>query len=139
MNRFKVVVCGGGIAGLEGLLRLHRILGDRADITLMTTDPVLEYRPLAVREPFEPGPAPTLPISRLVADTGVTWIPEALHWVDRHARVIHSSAGRSIEYDALLLAVGARPRPANPHMDVFTSSRGPKMIAGSCTKLTPDA
>ena len=52
VDRFRVVICGGGIAAVEGLLRLRTLAGDALDITLLAPNDELRYRPLAVDEPF---------------------------------------------------------------------------------------
>ena len=52
MADFRVVICGGGIAAVEGLLRLRRLAGDSLEIELVAPDEELVYRPLAVRQPF---------------------------------------------------------------------------------------
>ena len=52
MSRFEVVICGGGIAGVEGLLRLRRLAGGEVQLTLVSPELHLVYRPLAVLEPF---------------------------------------------------------------------------------------
>ncbi len=55
MKRFSVVIAGGGVAALEGLLRLHRLAGDRVAITLLAPDDHFLYRALSVNEPFSLG------------------------------------------------------------------------------------
>ena len=59
-----VVVAGGGVAGLEGLLALRALAGDRVDLTLVAPDPEFTYRPLAVAEPFALGHAYRVPLSQ---------------------------------------------------------------------------
>ena len=49
-----ILIAGGGIAGLEALLALHAMAGDRARLTLVAPDPDFTYRPMAVAEPFSP-------------------------------------------------------------------------------------
>ena len=56
MSDFRVVICGGGIAAAEGLLRLRRLAGDSVDVELIAPNQELVYRPMAVREPFAFGP-----------------------------------------------------------------------------------
>jgi NADH dehydrogenase FAD-containing subunit len=56
MSDFRVVVCGGGIAAVEGLLRLRRLLGGSVDIEVVAPNDELVMRPLAVRQPFALGP-----------------------------------------------------------------------------------
>ena len=48
----EIVIAGGGVAGLEALLALHRALEAGARLTLIAPDPDFTYRPLAVAEPF---------------------------------------------------------------------------------------
>jgi sulfide:quinone oxidoreductase len=52
VDRFRVLICGGGIAATEGLLRLRRLLGDAVNVTLLAPNDELRYRPVAVQEPF---------------------------------------------------------------------------------------
>ncbi len=125
MERFKVVICGGGVAGIEALLRLRHLTGDQLDITLLTPGDYLDYRPVSVLEPFDREPIRRYPLEQIVADTGATRIADTLGWVDRHQQTVHGSmTGDSLPYDALLLAVGGRPRPVSPFMEVFTSAQG---------------
>jgi sulfide:quinone oxidoreductase len=127
MKPFEVLICGGGIAGLEGLLRLRRLAGDAVRITLLSPNPYLDYRPLSVAEAFDEPPAFHVPIEQVATHAEARWLPDTLHWVDRHSRVAHTGSGRRLPYDALLLAVGGRPLPGEAHMDVFTSEYGPGM------------
>ena len=69
MSDFRVVICGGGIAGVEGLLRLRRLAGDSVDIELIAPNPDLVYRPMAVREPFASGPPRRYPLDRIAPQT----------------------------------------------------------------------
>ena len=51
-RRFRRRDLWGGIAGIEGLLRLRRLAGDQLDMILLSPADYLVYRPLAVLEPF---------------------------------------------------------------------------------------
>ncbi len=114
------MICGGGLAGIEGLLRLRRLAGSEVDIALVGAADVLVYRPQTVTEAFDPATARRYPIARILADTGVRWERDQLSWVDRGRRIVHTGDGREIAYDALLLAVGAREVPPSPHVRLFT-------------------
>ncbi len=127
MERFRVVICGAGIAGIEGLLRLRRLAGDRVDIVLLSPSPYLDYRPLAVMEPFGTTPPRRFPLDRIASDTGAHWVPEALGWVDRTAQRVYTGTGEPIRYDALLIAVGGKLSPISPFMDAFNSRHGAGM------------
>ena len=119
MADFHVVICGGGIAAVEGLLRLRALAGDAVDVDLIAPNDELVYRPLAVREPFAFGPARRYPLRRIVRDTDAKWIKDTLGWVDREAQVVHTGDGREIAYDALLVAVGATLVEPYKHVGTF--------------------
>jgi sulfide:quinone oxidoreductase len=119
MSDFRVVICGGGIAAAEGLLRLRRLAGDSVDVELIAPNEELVYRPMAVREPFAFGPPRRYPLSRLARDADANWTQDSLAWVDPDAQVVHTESGRSVEYDALLIAVGARQVEAYEHVATF--------------------
>jgi sulfide:quinone oxidoreductase len=119
MKPFQVVICGAGIAGVEGLLRLRALVGDQVDITLLSAKPDFGYRPVAVLEPFTDAPAERYSVARIARDTDARWIPDNLTSVDRNGHTIRTSSGRTVAYDALLLAVGGRERRASEHMTVF--------------------
>jgi sulfide:quinone oxidoreductase len=119
MSKFRVVICGGGIAAVEGLLRLRRLVGDAAEIELVAPGDELVYRPMAVREPFAFGPPRRYPLRRVARDAEAEWTKDSLEWVDPDAQVVHTAAGGRIEYDALLVAVGARQVEAYKHVATF--------------------
>jgi sulfide:quinone oxidoreductase len=119
MADFRVVICGGGIAAVEGLLHLRRLAGDSVDIELLAPGDELVYRPMAVREPFAFGRPHRYPLRRIARDANADWTKDALGWVDADARAVHTSQGRRIEYDALLVAVGARQVEPYKHVATF--------------------
>jgi sulfide:quinone oxidoreductase len=116
----EVVVCGGGIAGVEALLRLRKLAGDRLRLTLVSPDWDFVYRPLAVLEPFASSGVRRYPLDRITADVGATWVRDALSSVDHAIRAVHTEGGATLRYDALLLAIGARESSPYEHAVVFT-------------------
>ena len=54
-SRFRVLIAGGGVAGLEGLLALRHLVGVRARIEVLAPEREFTYRQLAVAEPFSAG------------------------------------------------------------------------------------
>ena len=119
MTDFRVVICGGGIAAVEGLLHLRRVAGHDVDIEVVAPNDELVYRPMAVREPFAWGPPRRYPLRRIARDSHVEWTKDALEWVDPDAHVVHTAGGRRVEYDALLVAVGARQVEPYKHVATF--------------------
>jgi sulfide:quinone oxidoreductase len=119
MSDFRVVICGGGITAVEGLLRLRRLAGDSVDIELVAPNDELVYRPMAVREPFAFGPPQRYPLRRIARDCDVDWTMDSLAWVDPDAHVVHTGTGKRVEYDALLVAVGAQKVESYEHVATF--------------------
>jgi sulfide:quinone oxidoreductase len=119
MSRFRVVICGGGIAAVEALLRLRTLAGDALDITLVAPNDDLSYRPLAVDEPFSRRGIRRYPLRTIAGRTGAEWVQDAAEWLDPEAQALHTEGGASLEYDALLLAVGGRLVAPFEHVTVF--------------------
>src|SRR5215213_2539237 len=103
-----VVVAGGGVAGLEALLGLRAMAGDRVRLTLIAPDADFAYRPLAVAEPFALGHAHRVPLHRFTEDAGAELVLEALESVDDAARELRLSDRSTRSFDALLVAPGGR-------------------------------
>jgi sulfide:quinone oxidoreductase len=120
MAGFSAVICGAGMAGIEGLLRLRRLCGDQVSVTLVDSSEQLVYRPLSVLEPFAPGAVRHYQIQRFVEEAGAAWVRDAVAWVDRSGHVVHTTNGTAVPYDALLLAVGGRHRMPAPHALTFS-------------------
>jgi uncharacterized protein (TIGR02453 family) len=103
-----ILIAGGGIAGLEALLALHATAGDRVRLTLVAPDPDFTYRPLAVAEPFSAGHRYRVPLSEVAAATDAELVLDAFVEVDDAARTVRLSGGRTLGFDALLVAPGGR-------------------------------
>jgi sulfide:quinone oxidoreductase len=130
MVDFRVVICGGGIAAVEGLLRLRALAGKAVDVELVAPNEELVYRPLAVREPFAFGPPRRYPLRRIVRDTGAEWTRDTLAWVDRDEQVVHTGERREVSYDALLIAVGAKQAEPYEHVGTFHDSLADEVFHG---------
>lgn len=130
MEPFSVVIAGGGIAALEGLLRIHRLAGDHAKITVLAPDEDFVYRALSVGEPFSLGAAARYPLAPIIADTGATWVRDTLDAVELKRGIVHTGAGDKLPFDALLVAVGARTRPAFEHVRSFDDARADELFRG---------
>jgi sulfide:quinone oxidoreductase len=130
MAGFRVVICGGGIAAGEGLLRLRRLAGDGVDITVVAPGDELRYRPMAVQEPFARPPAQSFKLRRIVQHADAQWIQDAVEWLDPDGQVVHTADGESVPYDAVLLAVGARSTVPFEHVTVFDDARADETYLG---------
>src|SRR3954451_19689509 len=105
----NVLIAGGGPAGLEAALRLHRVAAGRVTTTLLAPEGDFVYRPLSVLDPFAAGGATAYPLSRIAADAGFTHKPGTLGSVDAAAHVATTADGEQVPYDVLLVAAGAVP------------------------------
>jgi sulfide:quinone oxidoreductase len=124
----RVVIAGGGIAGLEALIALHRHLDDDVRIEILDDNLDLVERPMAVAEPFGTATAKRYDLARIAADHDATLRPERLAAVEPHERRLRTVSGRVLDYDALLVAVGARPDVAVPGALTFSGARGAAMM-----------
>lgn len=108
VDRFRVVIAGGGIAAVEGLLRIRRLAGQAVDVILLAPNEELHYRPLAVDEPFARRGASRFPLRAIARRTDAEWVQDTIEWLDPDAQSVHTGGGGTLAYDALLLAVGGR-------------------------------
>ena len=63
----KVIIAGGGVAGLESAFALHELAGDRVDVTVIAPGEEFIYRPLSIGEPFSSRLADRYPLGPLAA------------------------------------------------------------------------
>jgi sulfide:quinone oxidoreductase len=130
MDRFSAVIAGGGVAAMEGLLRLHRLAGDAVKLTLLAPNEDFALRALSVREPFAMGVARRHPIRQIARDTNAEWIQDSLAWVDVDGQVLHTGDGAEIAFDALLLAIGGKLVPALDHATTFRDQDADALVSG---------
>ena len=114
-----VVIAGGGVAAVEATMALRDLAEDRVRITVVAPDRDFELKPLRTAEPFAAGHVHRYPISELLGRFGAELRAAGLARVDANARVVHLDDGAELGYDALILAVGARPRAAYERVLTF--------------------
>jgi len=124
----KVVVVGGGVAGLEALLALRDLAEERVDLTLVAPDPEFVYMPLTVVEPFTFQPAERHALEPIAAELGAGFIQAGLERVVPGAHSVDLSDGSTLEYEALVVCIGGRPRPAFRNAETFGGSGFPLEI-----------
>jgi sulfide:quinone oxidoreductase len=104
-----IVIAGGGVAGLEALLALRAMAGDRVRLTLVAPDPDFIYKPLAVAEPFGLGRAHRVPLARFAEEVGAELVLDAIVGVDDAFGHVQLAGGDTLHYDQLIVATGGRP------------------------------
>ena len=135
MPKPQILIAGGGVAALEALIALRELAGDRLRLTLLAPEPDFVYRPMAVAEPFCLGHAAHHPLDDVARDFGATVVRDALGEVDPVARKVVTGTGVSLDYDSLLIAVGARPEPVYRHAITFGADGAPEALAGLLADL----
>ncbi|HEX2414358.1 MAG TPA: FAD-dependent oxidoreductase [Thermoleophilaceae bacterium] len=118
----RVLIAGGGVAGLEALLALHRLAGARVHVELLEPQSHFAYRPLAVAEPFGLAHPARIDVSDLAAAHGARHLRDGVSSVEPERHGLHTQRGRTLRYDALLLAVGTAAVEA---VDGALTFRGP--------------
>jgi sulfide:quinone oxidoreductase len=104
----EVLIVGGGVAALEAALALRARAAELVQITLLAPNAEFSYRPARVGEPFGHAAAVTYAMEPIAHDIGFRRYEDSLKWVDTDARIVHTESGLQLDYDALLLAMGAR-------------------------------
>src|SRR4051794_31025916 len=107
----RVVIAGGGPAGLEALLGLREMAAGLVETTLVAPTAEFVYKPLLVDEPFGRDAA-HFELRPFVEEVGGQFVREPVTAVDPDARHIHLGSGATLEYDVLVVCIGARTRPA---------------------------
>jgi sulfide:quinone oxidoreductase len=106
----RVLIAGGGVAGVEAMLALSHLEPEGVDVELLSPSDRFVYRPLQVVEPFGSGEgAVEMDLEQMVSDAGARHVADGLESVDAVEGTVRTTSGRAREYDALLVAIGAQP------------------------------
>jgi sulfide:quinone oxidoreductase len=109
---FRVVIAGAGVAALEGALALRELAHELVSVELLAPETEFIYRPLAVAEPFRVDQMQHFPLAELVAATGAGLRQGTVSAVDPERKIATLGDGQDVEFDAFVVALGARPREA---------------------------
>lgn len=112
--RKRVVIAGGGFAALETALGLRALGRGGIQLTLISPNPVFVYRPAATLESFGGDKVARCKLTDIAADLGAEYKRGALEAVAPEQRWVRLDTGLRIDYDELVLAMGARARTAVP-------------------------
>jgi sulfide:quinone oxidoreductase len=107
-QKFRVVIVGGGVAAVEAVLALHELAGDHVATTVLAPNEEFVYRPMTVREPLAYSPAARYPLAAILADAHAELIAGSIGWIEPEKHLVHTASHAELEYDALVLALGAR-------------------------------
>jgi sulfide:quinone oxidoreductase len=113
-HTLNVLIAGGGCAALEAAFRLQHVAGQRVRTTILAPDEYLATHAKAVLVPFAAGAIPREPLPGLASDAGARLRRGRMTAVDAAEHRVITADGGAIDYDVLLIAIGAVSR-AHPH------------------------
>jgi sulfide:quinone oxidoreductase len=108
----RVLIAGGGIAALEALTALRALAGPRVEPTLVAPGHEFVYRPVAIDEPYAVGRSRRIQLDRAASEAGAGFLIGMVESVDTDAKRMRTSEDESLDYDALVLAMGAQAVPS---------------------------
>lgn len=103
----RIVIIGGSFGGLTSAFELKRLIGKKAEITLLCGQdkfvfvPSLPWVSMGWRRPEQI----TLPLDKILAPKGIKFIHEEIIGVDADSSTVNTSS-QEIQYDYLMIASG---------------------------------
>ncbi len=137
-SKFRVLVVGGGVAGLEAVLALRQLTTDDVEVTVLSAAEEFVMRPMAVREPFAYSGGRRHQVAPILRDLGVGLIRDNLASVDQAAKSVTTTRGQRFEYDALLIACGARPAVRYEHAVTIDDRKIDELLHGMIQDIEGD-
>jgi sulfide:quinone oxidoreductase len=106
----RIVICGGGVAGVEALLALRALGPTGAEVHLVAPNRRFVYQPLAVAAPFDLAETHLFDLAEIAEEQRAHLHVDLLASVEAEHRRVELASGSVLSYDSLLVAVGARRR-----------------------------
>ncbi len=131
----RALIAGGGIAALEAMLALRSLAGERVVIELLAPEPEFVFQPLAVAEPFGFGEPTRISLPDAAAAAGATYRSDSLAAVEGDERRVITGGGETLDYDALLVATGARRVEAVPGALTYRGAADNRSFAALLSEL----
>jgi sulfide:quinone oxidoreductase len=123
-GRSRVLIAGGGVAGLETLLALRALAPDHLDITILAPELKFINLSMSVDQPFKPQRVRGLRLKETAAELGARWHQGTLDRVEPRRNRVITTDGDEVPYDMLVLALGAHPEREWHSREVLTYHGG---------------
>ncbi|MFI5027613.1 MAG: NAD(P)/FAD-dependent oxidoreductase [Solirubrobacterales bacterium] len=124
MEPARVLIAGGGVAGLETALALRDLAGDAAEIEICAPRREFVYKPFAVGEPYGSSHVLRYPLEGLARRAGIAYRWSSLSSVDARGRQGSTPDGRRLSYDHLVIATGVKHLWSVPGATMFWGAAG---------------
>jgi sulfide:quinone oxidoreductase len=121
-----VVIAGGGVAAVETALALRHLAAGRACVTLVAPESTFTSRAMDVATVFARGHRRRIALAEIVDEL----VRDSVAAVDADAHSVRCASGEVLDYDHLVLAVGARARPAWSHGLTFGEDPSEEALHG---------
>lgn len=118
-----VLIAGGGFGAVETMLALRALAPERVRVTLVSASPTLAYKPAATAEAFDESPPRTYDLQAIAEDAGASFRVDRLEAVASHEHRVRLASFTRLDYDALVLAIGARALIGIPGALTFHDQR----------------
>src|SRR5438270_11263250 len=132
----NVLVAGGGVGGLEAVLALRALAPGSVRVRMLSPDTHFAYRPLSVAEPFGRARPVRVDLAALAAERDVELVHGAVARIED--RWVVTTEDDAFDYDALILAVGARPAVAVPGSLTFRGPRDVDRVRAALERLADE-
>ena len=105
----RVLIVGGGVAGVEAMLACRDLLGERAEIVIAAPRRDFVYKPFSVAEPFGSARVERFDLERVAEDRGARFQLGSVGRIDGAQRQAHlHDGGPPLDYDYLVIAAGVQ-------------------------------
>lgn len=128
--RRRVLIAGGGIAGVEAALAVRAFAGDLADVLVIDPGRRFTVPGTAPARAFGMGAGIDLRLADVIDRAGAALVGGRVASVDAARHLVTLDGGEILTYDALVLAVGARPLTAVPGALTFAGPGDVEAVRG---------
>jgi sulfide:quinone oxidoreductase len=120
----RVVIVGGGIAGVEAALALADLAGRRVETIVVSPDEEFVLKPMVVRQPFGGEEPARHRLEPVLSKAGVGFRQANVAAVHADEKVVGLADGEELSYDFLIVCVGGHPVAPYESATTFWSSSG---------------